>query len=137
LEWRLINSARVLRDNRRAVIDAATAAEVALAHALWTRLGEMPDDAIEATIRSADGLVGLLKLVEQIDGVAKRRWPQARDRIAKPRNSCVHRGIEPTREEVHRAIEEARALLETYSPLPEITPTQTLESVQPQFLLPS
>jgi hypothetical protein len=29
LEWRLLNSARVLRDNRRAVIDAATAAEVA------------------------------------------------------------------------------------------------------------
>ena len=66
-----LNSARVLRDNRRAVIDAATAAEVALAHALRTRLGEMPEDALEATIRSVNGLVGLLKLVEQIDSVGK------------------------------------------------------------------
>lgn len=124
LEWRLLNSARVLRDNRRAVIDAATAAEVALAHALRTRLGEMPEDALEATIRSVNGLVGLLKLVEEIDGVAKPRWPQVRDRIATPRNSCVHRGIEPTREEVHRAIKEAQTLLETYSPLPEFALTQ-------------
>ena len=137
LEWRLLNSARVLRDNRRAVIDAATAAEVALAHALWTRLGEMPDDAIEATIRSANGLVGLLKLVEQIDGVAKPRWPQVRDKIAKPRDSCVHRGIKPTREEVHRAIKEAQRLLETYSPLPEFALTQAPESVPAKFATPS
>ena len=79
----------------------------------------MPEDALEATIRSVNGLVGLLKLVEQIDGVAKCRWPQVRDWITKPRNSCVHRGIEPTREEVVRAIKEAQTLLETYSPLPE------------------
>ena len=137
LEWRLLNSARVLRDNRRAVIDAATAAEVALAHALRTRLGEMPEDALEATIRSVNGLVGLLTLVEQIDGVAKPRWPQVRDKIAKPRNSCVQRGIKPTREEVHRAIKEAQRLLETYSPLPEFALTQAPESVPAKFATPS
>jgi hypothetical protein len=137
LEWRLLNSARVLRDNRRAVIDAAAAAEVALAHALRMRLGEMPEDALEATIRSVNGLVGLLKLVEQIDGVAKPRWPQVRDRIAKPRNSCVHRGIEPTRDEVHRAIKEAQRLLETYSPLPEFALTQAPKSVRAKFATPS
>ena len=121
LEWRLLNSARVLRDNRRAVIDAATAAEVALAYALRTRLGEMPEDALEATIHSANGLVGLLKLVEQIDSTEKSRWKRVADRLANPRNSCVHRGIKLTREEVQSAIEEAHTLLETYSPLPKLT----------------
>jgi glycerol dehydrogenase-like iron-containing ADH family enzyme len=111
----------VLRDNRRAVIDAATAAEVALAHALRTRLGEMPEDALEATIRSVNGLVGLLKLVEQIDSTEKSRWKRVADRLANPRNSCVHRGIKLTREEVQSAIEEAHTLLETYSPLPKLT----------------
>ena len=96
LEWRLLNSARVLRDNRRAVIDAAAAAEVALAHALRTK-----------------------------------------DKIAKPRNSCVHRGIEPTREEVHRAIKEAQRLLETYSPLTEFALTQAPESGPAKFATPS
>jgi len=127
----------VLRDNRRAVIDAATAAEVALAHALRTRLGEMPEDALEATICSVNGLVGLLTLVEQIDGVAKPRWPQVRDKIAEPRNSCVQRGIKPTREEVHRAIKEAQRLLETYSPLTEFALTQAPESVPAKFATPS
>ena len=115
------NSARVLRDNRRAVIDAATAVEVALAYALRTRLGEMPEDALEATIRSANGLVGLLKLVEQIDSTEKSRWKRVADRLANPRNSCVHRGIKLTREELQSAIEEAHTLLETYSPLPKLT----------------
>ena len=127
----------MLRDNRRAVIDAATAAEVALAHAVRTRLGEMPEDALDATMRSVNGLVGLLKFVEQIDGVAKCRWPQVRDWITKPRNSCVHRGIEPTREEVVRAIKEAQTLLETYSPLPEFALTQAPESVRDEFPTPS
>ena len=84
LEWRLLNSARVLRDNRRAVIDAATAAEVALAYALRTRLGEMPEDALEATIRSANGLVGLLKLVEQIDSTEKSRWKRVAGQAREP-----------------------------------------------------
>ena len=97
----------------------------------------MPEDALEATIRSVNGLVGLLKLVEEIDGVAKCRWPGVRDRIAKPRNSCVYRGIEPTRDEVHRAIKEAQRLLETYSPLPEFALTQALESVRAEFATPS
>jgi hypothetical protein len=61
------------------VIDAATASEVALAHALRTRLDAMPEE-LEAKIHSANGLVGLLKLVEQIDGIEKRRWPQVRDK---------------------------------------------------------
>jgi hypothetical protein len=137
LEWRLLNIARVLQDNRRAIIDAATASEVALAHALRTRLNAIQEEALEAKIHSANGLVGLLKLVEQIDGTEKRRWPQVRDRRARPRNSCVHRGIEPTGEEVRGAIEEAHALLETYSPLPELTSTQVPESVQAEFPSPS
>src|SRR4029453_2682010 len=90
----------------------------------------MPGGGLKTTICSVNGLVGLLKLVEQIDGVAKCRWPQVRDRLAKPRNSCVHRGIEPTREEVHRAIKEAQTLLETYSPLPEFALTQAPKPVR-------
>jgi hypothetical protein len=97
----------------------------------------MPEDALEATIRSVNGLVGLLKLVEEIDGVAKPRWLQARDRIAKPRNSCVHRGIEPTREEVQRAIKEAQTLLETYSPLPEFALTQAPKPLRAKSPTPS
>jgi hypothetical protein len=42
-------------------------------------------------------------------------------------------GASNPREEVHRAIKEAQTLLETYSPLPEITATQAPESIQPQF----
>jgi hypothetical protein len=73
LEWRLLNRAQVLRDNRRALIDAATASEVALAHAVRTRLNAMPEQALEAIINSANGLVGLFKLVELIDGIEKSR----------------------------------------------------------------
>ena len=51
----------------------------------------------------------------------KSRWKRVADRLANPRNSCIYRGIEPTREEVQSAIEEAHTLLETYSRLPKLT----------------
>jgi hypothetical protein len=123
LEWRLWNRARVLQDNRQALIDAATASEVALAGALRKRLNSIPEDALEAIANSANGLVGLLKLVEVIDGLSAKESRSGRvvGKLAKPRNSCVHRGIEPTREEVQRAIKEAQTLLETYSPRPQLT----------------
>jgi hypothetical protein len=122
LEWRLWNSARVLQDNRRALIDAATASEVALAGAVRKRLNSIPQDALEAIVNAANGLVGLLKLVEVIDGLPTKRSRSGRvvGKLAKPRNSCVHRGIEPTRREVQAAIREAQTLLEIYSPRPEL-----------------
>jgi hypothetical protein len=95
---------------------------VALVGALRKRLNSIPQDALEAIVNAANGLVGLLKLVEVIDGLPTKKSRSGRvvGKLARPRNSCVHRGIEPTRQEVQSAITEAQTLLEIYSPRPEL-----------------
>lgn len=58
-------------DYRVAVIEAATAAEVALAGALDVRLSDVAAATRELILKNANGLVGLLKLLESIDGVTQ------------------------------------------------------------------
>ncbi len=122
LAWRLWDTALLLRDRRRALIDAASAAEIALAGALRARLAGLPAGAQESIINSANGLVGLVKLLEQIDGGTKQ-WKAVADRLGNPRNMCVHRGADPTEAALSTALETARSILEIYDPLPEIGDT--------------
>lgn len=70
-----------------------------------------------AVAKGANGLVGLLRLLESIDGLSKPESLVARvaDQLAKPRNDAVHRGSLPTDPE--RAYAAARAILDRYSPL--------------------
>lgn len=115
-EWLFLLRARQAVDPRTAVIEAATAAEVALAQCLNQRLPELSDEARERIIVNANGLVGLLRLVENIDSAPESSWKRVADRLGKPRNQAVHAGAPPS--DVPSAIEEATSILQRYAPLP-------------------
>ncbi|MGC0144323.1 hypothetical protein [Pseudactinotalea sp. Z1732] len=119
LEWELWLRAR-WTDFRRSLIDATTAAETGLAAAVRRLLGDVGDAASETIIQSANGLVGLVKLLESLQPVAKSRIPRIADRLAGPRNRAVHRGAAPERGELEAAIRESEALLDFYSPRPNL-----------------
>lgn len=119
-EWQLLSRAAHLRDPHLAVIDSASAAEVALAHAVHNRMQSLPEGTREQVVRSANGLVGMVRLIESIDEIApgESRWKSVADRLANPRNDAAHRGIAPSGKAVGLAMKEARFLLETYAPHP-------------------
>jgi HEPN domain len=104
---------------RHAVINACSAAEVALskaAAALLARAGRTRkerDDILEGASR----LIELYRL----NATGKRGLAvsigRAMDQLARPRNRAVHEGKEPDEETATKAIRTARALLEV-APLP-------------------
>jgi hypothetical protein len=118
-EWLLLLRARQINDPRTAVIEAATAVEVALVHCLHDRLFELSDMARERIIGGANGLVGLLRLLEGIDRAPESCWARVADRLAEPRNRAVHAGLVPS--DVNSALDEATSLLELYAPVPPAT----------------
>jgi hypothetical protein len=117
-EWLLYLRARRGSDERIALIEAATAAEVALSRAIAHRLTGTPADAVQRIIEGANGLVGLLRLLESMDESTESRWKRAAHRLAHPRNRAVHGGVQSTAEERLAALQEAFELLQCYSPLP-------------------
>jgi hypothetical protein len=114
-EWVFLLRARQADDSRTAVIEAATAVEVALGRCLNDRLSRLSDEARERIVIAANGLVGLLRLMEDIDGVSPTAWKRAGDRLANPRNRAVHSGAEP--DDVLAALAEAESILQRYAPL--------------------
>jgi hypothetical protein len=102
------------------IIEAATAAEIALTRALDHRLGNLPAAARDRIAHDANGLAGLVRLVEAIDGVGSddSKWRRVADRLANPRNRAVHAGETASAEAAKVALAEAKALLDAYSPLP-------------------
>jgi hypothetical protein len=120
LEWLLYLQATTGSDRRTALTEAATAAEVGLWHALQSRLSNLPEGARSRIAKSANGLTGMVGLIEALDEVPEKqsRWKSVADRLAGPRNDAVHRGETPTADTLDRAIAESRALLDHYSPLP-------------------
>lgn len=117
-EWELFLRSQRAADRRIAIIEAATAAEVALARALDTRLGEIGLPARQLIAKQANGIVGLLKLLESVDGAEEASLRgRVTDKLAGPRNNAVHRG-EPIEATVAlEAFATARAVLDRYSPL--------------------
>lgn len=121
IEWLIHLRARRWNDDRLAVIEAASAAEIVLARALYTRLHGFPEAARNRIARNANGLSGLVQLLEAMDGTTGKqtKWKQVADRLARPRNQAVHGGISPSRNTAEAAINEAKSLLDAYSPLPQ------------------
>lgn len=119
-EWLFLLRARQAVDPRTAVIEAATAAEVALAQGLHQRLAELSDEARERIIVDANGLVGLLRLVEDIDSAPESSWKRVAHRLGNPRNRAVHAGAAPS--DVMSALQESTSILQRYAPLPRPDP---------------
>lgn len=118
LEWELLQRATWTDDRRRSLIDAATAAETGLAAAVRRELGGVGPDALETIIQSANGIVGLVTLLESLKPVQKSRRSRVADRLAGPRNRAAHQGATPERTELEAAFNESEALLDLYSPRP-------------------
>lgn len=119
-EWELFLRSQRVADRRIAVIEAATATEVALTRALDSRLRTLAPPARHIIAKQANGLVGLLTLLEKIDQVAStdRLVRRVADQLAGPRNDATHRGLPPTdANATARAFSTARTVLDHYSPL--------------------
>ena len=119
-EWVALTHARRSINNRLAVIEAATAAEMAMAGAVKRYLPGVPPEGITKIIRGANGSAGLVKLLDALAG--RNPGETSRNRVnsqlAEPRNLAIHSGIEPTKERAQAAIATATDLLNEFSPLP-------------------
>ncbi len=106
---------------RKAVIDAATAVEVALAGYVTRELTSKGIDAsfIDEVIKGVNGLVNLHSLCTELDanpGVSKNKLGA---QLANVRNRAAHAGIVPTRDEEVAAIGHAATIVHAITPLPE------------------
>jgi hypothetical protein len=123
IEYRMLLSSQIeqLRgDVRRAVIDAGTAAEVALASAIRANLDKslISPGFIDRVIVNSNGLVGLIDLASSVGiscHVSKRR---AADQLARVRNEAAHAGYVPTPVEARTASAVAKELVQAVRPLP-------------------
>jgi hypothetical protein len=127
-EWMLIRDARSLlntRHNRRAVIDAATAAELAMTTLIDKYLAtantdEMVKKALDERYRALEGRTRLLRDLRK--GLLSKRLDED---LIKPRNHAAHRGHSLTDEQAQRAVDMATAIVEEAYPLASLLPTPT------------
>lgn len=119
----------LLRDTRRAVIDACTAAEMALGHAVRAHLrGRSVDESvIDSILKRANGIVEVfrLHLVATDSAVSLNRVMKE---LAGPRNDAAHDGLEPSAFVAKKALDAARQVLIEVSPVED--PQQLLQRVR-------
>jgi hypothetical protein len=119
LEHRLLLDASVTDDRRRAVIDAATAVEVALASNLDDHLNSqgVSSQVTRALLSTTHGLDSLGKLHKKL--VDEFRPPEVSGRafetLCKLRNDAVHRGFQPPDAEI---LDAAVRIVDKVRPLP-------------------
>ncbi|MGW2402485.1 hypothetical protein ACWCYY_38665 [Kitasatospora sp. NPDC001664] len=123
IEHRLLLTARDARDSndtRKATIDAATAAEVALGSYITDRLmgTGLSSDFAEEMIKDVNGLVNLHALCTALGGQPGVSKGKTNTELATVRNHAAHRGEEPTPEEAHTAGQHAEIIVRTLRPLP-------------------
>ena len=107
------------QDRRKAVIDAATAAEVAMATAVRERLASTADEpASDQVLRNVRGAVELLDLATALGCSFPVSRGSVMNELAVRRNEAVHAGVEPTIDETRRALDVARAVVHAVSVLP-------------------
>lgn len=123
VEHRLLIDARdslSSSDYRRAVIDAGTAAEVAIASFISETLLKhgLPIDFVDRATFTANGLIGLIGLYAS----SGRKLPVSKNAVASQlaeiRNRAAHGGLVPTPTEASKAIKVASALVGDSRPLP-------------------
>lgn len=105
-------------DYRRAVIDAGTATETALAWAISAELQtrNLNSEYIDQTIRTANGLNGLMCLYSSFGRELPVSKAKVWGRLANVRNEAAHNGRVPSTEEAARAVELAHDLVKTVHP---------------------
>ena len=121
-EWLLIRDARSLASEgeyRRAVLDAGSAAELALTALLETHLYPAGDPIREALIDRCRTLGALKDLALQL--IPEKVPEQLQDDVIAPRNDAVHRADEPvTRNTAEKAIVKAIEVVATAYPIPDV-----------------
>lgn len=117
--WLMLRDARSLLNTgeyRRAVLDAGTAAELALTSALDRYLAvHSSDDVAAALMDRSKMLQPLTKLVKELNIVALPEHFQ--QRIIEPRNKAVHGGEETSKDVAETAIATTSELLHATHPL--------------------
>jgi hypothetical protein len=94
---------------RAAVVDAATAAEIALSAALWERLSTDASPEIARALLDATRTFGAR--IDLATKVGIDVPPKIRDELLPARNRAVHAGTTPTALSAHRAVDAAGALV--------------------------
>ena len=107
-------------DGRRAVLDAASACEVALSESIRERVHGSPDDAIDRQFRRMSGVVELYDFqVLAVRPIAAVSHGRLAGDLAGVRNRVAHAGHRPTKTAVKEAIAVATALVAEVAPLPQ------------------
>lgn len=123
LPWDLLRRARGLRstDQRQKVIDAATAAEIAVERTLVRFFSEHHIEAnqIDAILKPFTGIVEKLRLLETLTPSDTSLRNRAAERIAGPRNRAAHAGWHPDEDTVEKCLDTVAQILAVYDPLPE------------------
>jgi hypothetical protein len=118
LAWILLRDARSLANAdhpRRAIIDAATAAEIAVTAMLDDLLSsETPTEAKKLR----DGATTMKRKLDLLAGRGHSLPPSLYDNLAKKRNDAVHEGAPISPGDCRAALAEALAVVETVFPLP-------------------
>lgn len=122
-EWMFIRDARsalVAGDYRRAVIDAGTAAELAITELLDQHLALVDTKLSDALMSRGRALEGRAKLMKELGaGVEPAGFTAS---LKTPRNDAAHKGHSPTKSVAQRAINIAAELVEQATPLLSLVP---------------
>jgi hypothetical protein len=110
------------------LIDAATAAEVAVERALFSYFNgrQVGEEQIEAILKQFTGIAEKLRLIEKLEPKEQSLVRRVADRVAGPRNKATHGGWHPGQEVVDSCLEAVSEVLAIYDPLPE--PHQVISS---------
>jgi hypothetical protein len=125
LEHRMLLSAKDAQldgDLRRAVIDAATAAEVALALYVADNLEArgLEREFIDEMIKDVNGVVNLHALCMRLGGKPVISKGKLTQELANVRNLAAHGGQTPTPQETAVAREHAATIVRALRPLPQV-----------------
>ncbi|MFD5628149.1 hypothetical protein [Streptomyces sp. NPDC127072] len=109
-------------DLRRAVIDAATAAEVALASYISDALeaNGLDREFIDKMIEAVNGVVALYELCTRLGGEPVISKGKLMNELARVRNLAVHGGQTPTPQKAAAAREHATTIIRALRPLPQV-----------------
>jgi hypothetical protein len=122
LAWKMLRDARRFRrsgEYRRAVIDAGTAAEVAMTGRIDGLLSGVPAEVSSALLRKYQTLSGRTDLLKRLGGEAPERFQQ---KLAEPRNDAAHEGSEPSYVDTCAALEAAADVVSAALPIGDLLP---------------
>ncbi|UGQ39899.1 hypothetical protein [Rhodococcus aetherivorans] len=122
-EWTFIRDARsavIAGDYRRAVIDAGTAAELAITELLDQHLSVVDPTVADALLARARALEGRSNLMKAL-GAGTEPKGFTKD-LKNPRNTAAHKGHAPSKDLAERAIAVAVDLVEQSTPLLSLVP---------------